>query len=46
LHEELVMLSSNGTHIVVNTSNHFIYDSEPETVISAVLDIVAETQTQ
>jgi pimeloyl-ACP methyl ester carboxylesterase len=44
MHEELAMLSSNSTIIAVETANHFIYDAEPEAVINAIRDVVAEAR--
>ena len=40
MQDEIAALSSNSTHIVATTSNHFIHYEEPELVIDAILDLV------
>jgi pimeloyl-ACP methyl ester carboxylesterase len=46
LQEELAMLSANGTHIVVDTSNHFIHHAEPDMVTGAILNVLAEARAE
>jgi pimeloyl-ACP methyl ester carboxylesterase len=40
MQKELAALSSNSTHVVATTSNHFIHYEEPKLVIDAILDLV------
>ncbi len=44
LQEELALLSSNSTHIITAESGHFIQHDEPELVIKAILDLLAEVR--
>ncbi len=40
MQKELAALSSNSTHIIANTSNHFIHLDEPQLVVDAILKLV------
>jgi pimeloyl-ACP methyl ester carboxylesterase len=40
LHRDLARLSSNGTHMIVDNSGHFIQVDEPEVVIHAIRQVV------
>jgi pimeloyl-ACP methyl ester carboxylesterase len=40
MQKELAALSSNSEHIIANTSNHTIHQSEPQLVVNAILKLV------
>jgi pimeloyl-ACP methyl ester carboxylesterase len=42
LHEELVLLSTNSTHIIIQDSDHFIHHDRPDVVIDAILTMIEE----
>ena len=44
LHLELVELSSNSTHIVIEDSDHFIHHDRPEVVIEVILAMIEEVR--
>jgi pimeloyl-ACP methyl ester carboxylesterase len=44
LHLELVDLSSNSTHFVIEGSDHFIHHDRPEVVIEAILAMIEEVR--
>ena len=44
LHEELALLSSNSTHIIVSGSDHFIQQDQPESVITAIRSLIESAQ--
>jgi pimeloyl-ACP methyl ester carboxylesterase len=46
LHLELVELSSNSTHIVIEDSDHFIHHDRPETVIDSILTMLEELRNE
>jgi pimeloyl-ACP methyl ester carboxylesterase len=44
LQKELALLSANSTHIITSKSGHFIQHDEPELVIDAILNLLAEVR--
>ncbi len=42
LQEELALLSSNSSHILVEDSGHFIQQDQPELVIDAILEVIEQ----
>ena len=41
---DLVTLSSRGRHVVANEADHYVHLNQPETVVDAILAVVAEAR--
>ncbi len=44
LQEELALLSSHSSHVISQKSSHFIQQDEPQLVVDAILQVVAEAR--
>jgi pimeloyl-ACP methyl ester carboxylesterase len=42
MQEEMAALSSHSTHILVEDSGHMVHNDQPEVVIDAILDLLAQ----
>ena len=45
LHADLARLSANSSHIISNSPNHYLNDSDPSLIIGSIRQVVASVRT-